>query len=43
MAGASLGGGLNWIAVPYDALRAVVTAAPQSAAGSRMLQVEGVS
>ena len=43
MAGASLGGGLNWIAVLYDDLRAVVTVAPQTAAGSKMLQVEGVS
>jgi hypothetical protein len=43
MAGASLGGGLNWIAVPYDDLRAVVTMAPQTAAGPKILQVEGVS
>jgi hypothetical protein len=42
MAGASLGAGLNWIAVPYDALRAVVPLAPQSAAESRIMQVEGV-
>jgi hypothetical protein len=43
MAGASLGGGSNWIAVPYDDLRAVVTVAQPNAPGARVRQVEGVS
>ena len=42
MAGASLGGGLNWIAVRYDELRAEVTVAPHNAPGARVRKVEGV-
>ena len=42
MAGGSIGGGSNWIAVPYDDLRATVAVAPQSSAAFKVPQVEKV-